>query len=124
MPLVIRSHPQVFKIALLTGSSFVLLAAAQPQTPFPQVVNKTDSLMVESFDEADDGYNLSLRSNSPVAVYGVAFAAVGENGVCDLHTLGSLTGSFIEPSGHRALPALDFPDPDAGGFGPRMGACA
>jgi hypothetical protein len=124
MSLLVRSHRHVFKIALLAGSSFVVLAAAQPQAPFPQVANNTHSLMVESFDEADDGYNLSLRSNSPVAVYGVAIAAIGENGVCDLHTLGSLTGSFIEPSGHRALPALDFPDPEAGGFGPRMGACA
>jgi hypothetical protein len=124
MPLPIRSRPQVFKIALLAGSSFALLAAAQPQTPFPQVVNNTHSLMIESFDAGDDGYNLNLRSNSPVAVYGVAFAAIGENGVCDLHTFGSLTGSFIGPSGNRALPTLDFPDPEAGGWGPRMGTCS
>ncbi len=124
MPLPIRSRPQVFKIALLAGSSFALLAAAQPQTPFPQVVNNTHSLMIESFDAGDDGYNLNLRSNSPVAVYGVAFAAIGENGVCDLHTFGALTCSFIWPSGIGALPTLDFPGPEAGGWGPRMGTCS
>jgi hypothetical protein len=124
MPLLVRSHRHVFKIAVLAGSSFALLAAVQAQTPLPQVVNNTHSLMVESFDEADDGYNLSLRSNSPVAVYGVAVAAIGENRVCDLHTLASLTGSFIGPSGNRALPTLDFPEPEAGGWGPRMGACS
>jgi hypothetical protein len=124
MPLLVRSHRHVFKIAVLAGSSFALLAAVQAQTPLPQVVNNTHSLMVESFDEADDGYNLSLRSNSPVAVYGVAVAAIGENRVCDLHTLVSVTGSFIGPSGNRALPTLDFPDPNAGAWGPRMGACS
>jgi hypothetical protein len=124
MPLLVRSHRHVFKIAVLAGGSFVLLAAVNAQTPFPQVVNNTHSLMVAGFDEADDGYNLSLRSNSPVAVYGVAVAAIGENRVCDLHTLASLTGSFIGPSGNRALPTLDFPDPNAGAWGPRMGACS
>jgi len=124
LPHLIRSRPYVFKIALLTGSLFTLLAAAQPQAPFPQVVNNTHSLMVGSFDAGADGYNLSLRSNSPVAVYGVAFAAIGENGVCDLHTFGSFAGSFIGPSGNRALPTLGFPDPEAGGWGPRMGACS
>jgi hypothetical protein len=124
MPLHICLCSQVFRIALLAGSSFVLLAAVQLHAPFPQVVNNTHSLMVESFDTGDDGYNLGLRSNSPVAVYGVAIAAIGENGVCDLHTLGSLAGSFIGPSGNRGLPTLDFPDPKEGGWGPRMGACS
>ncbi len=123
MHFLIRSRPHVFRMAVLAGSSFLLLAAAQPHTPLPQVVNNTHSLMVESFNAGDEGYNLSLRSNSPVAVNSVAIAVIGENGVCDLHTLGSLTGSFIGPSGNRALPTLDFPDPKARAWGPRIGVC-
>jgi hypothetical protein len=124
MLFAIRVRPQVFRMALLAGSSFVLLGAAQPKAATPQVVNNAQSLMVESFDRDDDGYNLSLRSNSPVAVFGVAIAVIGEKGVCDLHTFGPLTGSFIAPSGNRALPPLPFPDSEAGGWGPRIGACS
>jgi hypothetical protein len=124
MSLLLRSHWHVFKIALLTGSSFILLAAVQPQAPFPQVVNNTHSLLLESFGADEDGYNLTLRSNSPVAVSRVAIAAIGENAVCDLHTFGAFAGSFISPSGDRTLPTLDFPDPNAGAWGPRMGACS
>lgn len=124
MPFRIRLRPQVFRTALLAGSLFTLLAAAHPNASSLVVFNNTQSLMVESLDQNGEGYNLSLRSNSPVAVAGVAIAAIDENGVCDLHTLGALKGSYIVPSGSRALPTLAFPDPAAGGWGPRMGACS
>jgi hypothetical protein len=90
----------------------------------PQVLNNTKSIAVERVDEDDSGYNLTLRNASPVAVFGLAVAVIGENGVCDLHTFRPISGSFIESNGNRELPTLSFPSSEAGGWGPRMGVCS
>ncbi len=120
-----HTHCYLFKRGLLAASPFFLLGAAPAQTPSPQVFNHTKSLVVESVDVDDDGFNVSLRSTSPEAVFGLALALIGENGVCDLHTFRPLSGSLIEPEGHLQVAASrSFTDSEAGGWGPRLGVCS
>ena len=119
-----HSRCHLFKKGLLVSSFFLLPGAAQFKTPLPLVFNNTNSLVVGSVNEDDSGYHLSLRSTSTTAVYGLAVAVIGDNGVCDLHTFRPNSGSFIEPNGNRELPALSFPKSEAGGWGLRMGTCS
>lgn len=119
-----HSHRRLIKKGLLVSNFLLLLGATQFKTPLPLVFNNTNSLVVESVKEDDSGYNLSVRSTSTAAAFGLAVAVIGENGVCDLHTLRPLSGSFIVPNGSRELPILPFPDAEAGGWGSRMGTCS
>ena len=119
-----HSHRHLIKKGLLVSSFFLPLGTTQFKTPLPLVFNNTNSLVVESVREDDSGYNLSLRNTSTAAVFGLAVAVIGENGVCDLHTLRPVSGSFIFPNGSRELPTLSFPDAEAGGWGSRMGPCS
>jgi hypothetical protein len=119
-----HSHRHLIKKGLLVSNFFLLLGATQFKTPLPLVFNNTNSLVVETVKEDDSGYNLSVRNTSTAAVFGLAVAVIGENGVCDLHTLPPVSGSFIFPNGSRELPVLSFPDAEAGGWGSRMGTCS
>ena len=74
----------------------MLLGATQFKTSLPLVFNNTNSHVVESVKEDDSGYNLSLHNTSTSAVLGLAVAVIGENGVCDLHTLRLLPVVAIE----------------------------
>jgi hypothetical protein len=124
--MLFRSHSRrhLIKKGLLVSSFLLLLGATQFKTPLPLVFNNTNSLVVESVKEDDSGYNISLRNTSTAAVFGLAVAVIGENGVCDLHTLRPVSGSFIFPNGSRELRTLPFPDAEAGGWGSRMGTCS
>lgn len=124
--MLFRSHSRrhLIKKGLLVSNFFLLLGATQFKTPLPLVSNNTNSLVVESVKEDASGYNLSVRNISTAAVFGLAVAVIGENGVCDLHTLRPVSGSFIVPNGSRELRTLPFPDAEAGGWGPRMGTCS
>jgi hypothetical protein len=114
----------VLKLGFLAASSVLVVGAASLKTPLLQVLNNTKSIAVERVDEDDRGYHLTLRNALPVAVFGLAVAVIGENGVCDLHTFRPISGSFIDSNGNRELPTLSFPSSEAGGWGPRMGVCS
>ena len=119
-----HSHRRLIKKGLLVSNFLLLLGATQFKPPLPLVSNNTNLLVVESVKTDDGGYNLSVRNTSTAAVFGLAMAVIGENGVCDLHTLRPISGSFIVPNGSRELPILPFPDAEAGGWGSRMGTCS
>ena len=119
-----HSRRHLIKKGLLVSNFLLLLGATQFKRPLPLVFNNTNSLVVESVKKDDSGYHLSVRNTSTAAVFGLAVAVIGENGVCDLHTLRPISGSFIVPNGNRELPILPFPDAEAGGWGSRMGTCS
>ena len=69
----------------------------------PQIINHTDSIVVESVNRNHSSYQLILRNKSNMAIYGVAVAVFGKHGNCDLHMPKSNWGWFIDPLGTRGL---------------------
>jgi len=72
----------------------------------PQIINSTDSIVVESVKRNHSGYQLTLRNKSLAAVYGVAIAVFGKHGNCDLHMSKSNWGSLMDPLGTLELDLL------------------
>src|ERR1700722_3712161 len=118
------SHRNFFTKIFLSTTSLLLLGAAPFQTPLPEIVNHTKSLIVERLDVKEDGYHLTIRISAPVDVYGLALAVIGENGICDSHTLGAFSGPWLSAQQTGTLPELQFPNVEEGGFGQRRGVCS
>ena len=86
----------------------VKLVTAQPDGLItPTVINKTTSLNVERVDANRSGYKMQVRNLSSSSTKAIAFAVLGPNGTCELHTLNSLLGPaettvmFFEIPGDR-----------------------
>jgi hypothetical protein len=117
------SHSDLFK-KILVVASLLFLGATPFKTPLPQIVNDTKSLVVERVDEDEAGYHLTVRSTSPVDVYGLALAVIGQNGICDSHMFGAWSGSWLRSQEISRIPPLQLPSADKGEFGARRGVCS
>ena len=122
MPFKLHSDP--LGKALVTASAVLLLGATPFTTPLPQIINNTKSLVVERVDEDEAGYHLTVRSTSPIDVYGLAIAVIGQNGICDSHAFSAFSGTWLSSQETSRIPPLQFPSVAEGGFGERRGICS
>jgi hypothetical protein len=118
------SRRNFFTRIFLSTTSLFVLGASPFKTPLPEIVNHTKSLIVERVDEDEAGYHLTIRGSAPVDVFGFALAVIGENGICDSHTLLAFSGPWLSAQETAKIPELQFPSADEGGFGERRGVCS
>jgi hypothetical protein len=124
VPFPLHSRHCLPNSVLLDVGLLLFLSAPSYGANMPRVVNGTNAVVVERVDHSHSGFRLTLRSTSPVAVYGMAIAVVAKNGVCDLHIFKALWGSFMSPMGVREVGPLSVPRSRKNGIGPRVGSCS